>query len=88
MLGVEIMTGYKNKHGQVLFVSPGLGGDNFATYVKKPNGGVRRFCSKLLPVRQEQEQAEYDLRKYAKITGMHKVELPDNYRINRKYTGV
>ena len=82
------MIGYQNKHGQVLFVSAGLGGDNFATYVKKPNGGVRRFRSKLLPVRKEREQAEYDLRKYAKITGMHKVELPEDYRINRTYTGI
>lgn len=82
------MTGYKNKHGQILFVSAGIGGDNFATYVKKPNGGIRRFCSRLLPVRSSRDQADYDLRKYAMITKMQKVELPEDYRINRKYTGV
>ena len=82
------MIGYKNKHGQILFVSSGLGGDNFATYIKKPNGGIRRFCSRLLPVHPDRSQADYDLRKYAMITGMHKVELPDDYVLNRKYVGI
>lgn len=71
------MTGYKNKQGQVLFVSPGLGGDNFATYTRKPNGSLKRFRSPLLPVRKDREQAEEDLVKYARLTKLKKVELPE-----------
>jgi hypothetical protein len=71
------MTGYKNKHGQVLFVSPLLGENKFATVTQKPTGSIKRFCSKLLPVRDKQDQAEWDLAKYARITKMKKIEIPE-----------
>ncbi|MGE5581487.1 MAG: hypothetical protein ACM3X9_03025 [Bacillota bacterium] len=82
------MIGYKNFRGQILFVDSGMGGNNFMTCIKKSNGGVRRFVSKLLPVRSDREHAEDDLRKYAQIAKMRKVELPDDYRTNRNYVGV
>ena len=72
------MTGYKNKFGQILFVSAGPGGDNFATYTRKMCGKLRRFCSPLLPVRKSRDQAEYDLRKYAMITKLKKVEIMED----------
>ena len=77
-----MMTGYKNKHGQILFVSAGIGGDNFATYTKKPGGSLKRFCSPLLPVRTDRNQAEWDLQKYARINKLKKVDIQD-YKFKR-----
>jgi hypothetical protein len=73
------MTGYKRKDGVILFVSPGIGGDTFATYTRVSVWSKRRYFSRLLPIRATRDQAEYDLRKYALITKLKKVDLPEDY---------
>lgn len=41
------------------FVSDGLSdGDAWGTYIRKPNGALRRICSPYLPLRPTREEAD------------------------------
>ncbi len=50
----------------IFFVSAGIAGSagtpqTWATYIRKPNGALRRVVSKALPLRATQAEAENDL---------------------------
>lgn len=66
---------YHDKQGRVFFVSDGIGkGKSFGTFLRKPSGSLRRLVSVYLPMRDRRDQAEADLREYAKKNGFEDVE--------------
>ncbi len=60
--------------GRVLFISPGLSQDIWATYWRKPSGALKRVISPALPLRRDRDQAQRDLDAYAAAKGWRKIE--------------
>lgn len=69
---------YLDKKGRLLFVSSGLGGDQFMTMYqdqgKWNTSGMHRLKSKELLPRDSKAEAQADLDKYAKKKGWREVE--------------
>ena len=55
---------YRTQSGLVYVISGGIGGRSWGTYVRKPNGSLRRKVSPFLPIRETREQALEDFRNW------------------------
>ena len=68
------MKAYKLLDGRIIFASQVLG-DNFCTVTRKPSGGLKRYVSGQLPIRNSIEKAIQDLDNFASIRAMELVEI-------------
>lgn len=69
---------YSDSKGRLIFVSSGLGGDQYMTMYKNPDkwtsAGMHRLKSKELPLRDTKEEAQADLDALAKKKGWKEAE--------------
>lgn len=63
--------------GTMIAVRPGLGGDNWATCRRKPNGGWTAVKSKEMPRVKTRQEAENNLRRWASQKGLKPAKCDD-----------
>jgi hypothetical protein len=60
---------WHDENGEAVFVSSGLGKNNFMSFRRSARGGLHLVKTKFLPVRKNFDEAQTDLNLYAKKKG-------------------